>query len=215
MFANRSRPYSSQRRGGVAMLNFGVGSRSRDIRTEKKFVDMAQTTFAANTTGTIALVATIAQGASENQRVGRKIYFKSIQCHGFLQSDTATTITNARYMLVYDAQPGASLPAITDILNTANYNSFLNDANKDRFTVLRDKKYALCGNITTPSTGKEIYAINFFQRLKNLPSTFNTTTGAIGDITTGAIYCLSVGTTVAGTADGNFGLGFRVRYIDP
>lgn len=182
---------------------------------ERKFVDLANAVYACNTTGSITLIPIIAQGASESQRIGRHVTLKSIQCHGVWNVDSTATLASARYLLVYDKQPNAALPAITAILNTANYFSFLNDANKDRFIVLRDKKWVGIGNSVTPTSGKEAAPINFFLKL-NHKMTFGTGgTGLIADINTGGLYLITVGDIASGTADANISAGFRVRYVDP
>lgn len=199
------------------LANFGTGSRRR-FSYERKFVDLAAASYAANTTGSITLIPVIPQGASASQRIGKKAVLKSIQAHGLLVSDNTTLVTNGRYLLVWDRQPNAVLPAITAVLDTANYMSFTNDSNKDRFLILRDKKFAVAGNNLTAGqqTDRSIHAINFFQRLPNLETHYGTVgDGTIGDINSGALYLVTVGSTASGTADCNFQFGFRVRYIDP
>jgi len=62
-------------------------------KIETGFVDTAATVYPADTTGGVALIATIPQGTSVNQRVGKKIKLKSLQIRGFMASN-ATAIRN-------------------------------------------------------------------------------------------------------------------------
>lgn len=184
---------------------------------ETGYVDLASQVFAGNTTGTIALVATIAQGAAVTQRVGKKVLLKGVQIRGYATADTVTLTTGGVWMLVYDKRPTGALPNITDILDTANSNSFLNDANSGRFKILARRTYSLTGNVTTAGQQNDstFQMIDEYVKLKNLLMVFKAAgTGAIGDIEQGALYLVSVGPTAAGTADMNFQLGCRTRFLD-
>lgn len=179
------------------------------------YVDLAAANYNCDTTGSIALIATIAQGASVNQRVGKKIVLKSLQCRGHIRAGTTGTFSEAAILIVYDRRPQGSLPAITDILNTANSRSFNNDANSGRFQILKRIDTVLTGNSVTPATGNEIKNCDFYLDLKKRPVEFMAAgTGAIGDISEGALYVVSVGTDVAGTTAPFAPLGFRTRFID-
>lgn len=179
------------------------------------FVDLASGAYAFDTTGTIVLLATVAQGASVNQRIGKKAMWKSLQCRGTLNSGTTTTIADGAFLVVYDRRPTGSLPAITDILVTANSTSFNNDANSGRFQILKRVDFVHTGNSTTPATGGECIDGSFFLDLKNKPVVFKAAgTGAIGDIEEGALYFVSVGATVPGTAASVGTLAFRTRFQD-
>lgn len=182
---------------------------------ETGYVDLGTNQYAADTTGTITLLATIAQGTTVNQRVGKKALYRSIQCRGEVQSNAATTVAQAAMILVYDRRPTGALPAITDVLVTITSEALNNDANSGRFKILRRLDYTLIGNTTTPTTGKEAVEIDFWFRLKDLPAVFKAAgTGAIADIEEGAIYLVTVGNVAAGTAAAAFNVGFRTRFID-
>lgn len=182
---------------------------------ETGYVDLAQANYALNTTGTIALLATVAQGASVNQRVGKKIIWKSVQCRGSFYADSAAVVNDCTMLIVYDKRPTGSLPAITDILVTASSESFNNDANSGRFQILKRKDLNLIGNTTTPATGQEMKSADFYLSLKGLQGVFKAAgTGAIGDIEQGALYVVTVGSNAAGTADAIGSLAFRTRFVD-
>lgn len=182
---------------------------------ETGFVDVAFAAYNADTTGSIALLNTVAQGASVNQRVGKKIMLKSLQCHGYMQANTTATVNDFSVLVVYDKRPVGALPAITDILNSANANSFNNDANSGRFRILKRWDDVLVGNSATPSTGQEVKEADFYLNLRDLPTTFKAAgTGAIGDQEEGSLLLVTVGLAAAGTTAATLAAGFRLRFID-
>lgn len=184
-------------------------------RKEIGYVDLAASTYNCDTTGTITLLTTIAQGAGITQRVGKRVSLKSLQCKGRIYAGSAGVIAQADYIIVYDKRPTGTLPAITDVLNTASSYSFNNDANSGRFVTIKRGAFTLIGNSTTPSTGCESYDIDFYVSLKGLPQVFKAAgTGAIADIEEGALYLITVGDVVAGTTAGVLGAGFRTRFVD-
>lgn len=181
------------------------------------YVDLASATYACNTTGSITLVATIAQGASVNQRIGKKVRFKSLQVRGLVAGDSTTVRTMATLILVYDRRPTSSLPAITDVLDSVSSRSFNNDDNSGRFQIVRRWDWIILSNSATTGqqNAKTAYIINEYVDLKKLPSVFKSAgTGAIGDIEQGALYAITVGDLAAGTNDANVIVGYRTRFID-
>lgn len=187
---------------------------------ETGFVDLAVAGYNEDTTGSIALIATVAQGASVNQRVGKKIVLKSLQMHGFQQNGSTAFINDAAILIVYDKRPTGSLPSVTDILVSANSNAFNNDANSGRFRIIKRIDNTLIGPITASvatSQLTECSAVNTdaFVKLKGLPVVYKAAgTGAIGDIEEGALYVVTVGNVAAGTAAATAFLSFRTRFID-
>jgi len=204
-----NQPRTTQRRSYLNRR--GVASR------ETGYVDLASQVFNGNTTGTIALAATIPQGAAVTQRVGKKVLYKGIQIRGYAQSDNTTTVTGGTWILVYDKRPTGAMPNITDILDTVSTNSFLNDANSGRFKILARRNYSLTGNVLTAGQQNDstFQVIDEYVKLKNLQGVFKAAgTGAIGDIEEGALYLFTVGTTPTGTSDMIFQLGCRTRFLD-
>jgi len=199
-------------------MRMAQGTSSRALRLQGKetgYVDNASGNFAMDTTGTIALVNTIAQGASVNQRVGKRCLLKSLQLRGHVVSLATTTFTDGCAVLVYDRRPTGSLPAITDIFDTVSSRSFNNDSNSDRFKVLRRWDWTFTGNSTTPVTGGEAKTFDEFVDLKNLPYVAKAVgTGAIGDIAEGAIYLVTMGIDAAGTTGARLTCGTRLRFVD-
>lgn len=193
-----------------------MGLNRRGVASQESgFVDLANAAYAADTTGTITLIATVPQGASVNQRVGKKIIWKSLQIKGNVQAGTATTIADAVLLIVYDRRPTGSLPSITDVLVSANSSAFNNDANSGRFRIVRRFSNTLTGNSTTPATGMESVDMDEFVSLKGLQGVFKAAgTGAIGDIEEGALYAITVGSVAAGTTAAVVAVAYRTRFID-
>lgn len=184
------------------------------IGAEVNYVDLASATYAFDTTGSITLLATVAQGTSVNTRIGKKCMWKSIQMRGFANSGTTATYNDCAILLVYDKRPQGALPAITAILDTANARSMNNDANSPRFTILRRWDFPLVSNAGTPLGEESFRSVDSFVRV-NKPVEFAAAgTGAIGDIVVGALYLVTVGSNPAGTAAASLTAGFRTRFVD-
>lgn len=195
------------------------GAVAQAVIQEKKrnahFVDLASATYGCDTTGSITLVATIAQGASQSQRVGKKALYKSVQFRGSIYAGASGTVSDVAILLVYDREPTGLLPGITDILNTVNSKSFNNDTNSDRFKIVRRWDAVLTGNSTAPATGNEIQSFDHYVDLRNLPVLFgNLATGAIGDIKMGALYLVTCGSNALGALAPTLECGARTRFID-
>jgi len=179
---------------------------------EKNYDDLTNTGYVCDTTGTVTLVNSIAQGAGVNERIGKKAMLRSLQIRGHLVAAAAGTVIKASILIVYDKRPTGSLPAITDILVTASSFSFNNDNNSGRFQILRRMDFEVIGNNTTPTTGREAFAIDEFIKI-NRPIVFKSAgTGAIGDIEEGAVYAVTVGS--AATNAPTAALGYRTRFTE-
>lgn len=188
----------------------------RRLGQEINFVDTAAASREMSTTGAISLLATIAQGAAQTQRIGRKIVLKSIQVRGSVYTGTTTVTSKVSWIIVYDKRPTGVLPAITDILVTANSNSMTNSENVGRFQIVARKDYAMVGNTGTAGQqdSKTMYNVEKFIKIRK-PMVFKSAgNGAIGDIEQGALYIVTVGDQATGTSDCSAYLGFRTRFLD-
>lgn len=204
--SDRKRPQKVQRQARM---------QPRRINGEINYVDSALQTVAINTTGSVALVVTIPQGATQITRVGKRVFLKSIQWRGVLSVDTTTTFTQGAWLLIYDKRPTGALPVIADIFNSASPNSMNNDDNSGRFEILKREDFILVGNSATPSTGMEARNATGYLKMKRRVINYKSVnTGAITDIEEGAIYFVTIGQTAAGTADGNMSVIFRARYTE-
>jgi len=200
---------------------------------EIKAIDIAEVNYPfrdPNTATQLILLNGIQTGAGFFNRVGSRIEMKNLQINGFLGPNSAsssTTPTNLRFLIVYDRQPTGALPVISDILQdrdqagvaTTGGLSHINLDNRDRFSILRDVRWAMptntAGVLSGVSSGVgEPWTINLFFKLKGLGvhyrSSSNPTT--IADIATGALYAAWVAET--NDSDWVMEVGFRLRYDD-
>ena len=88
---------------------------------------------------------TIVQGTNEGERIGRKITVKQIAWRMAMvlpaQTDEALTSESLRLILYLDKQTNGATATVTGILETAEYQSFNNLANKSRFRILYDRMF--------------------------------------------------------------------------
>lgn len=179
------------------------------------FVDLAAASYAIDTAGTITLVATVAQGPSVNQRIGKRAAWKSLQVRGQAFNGAAASVNDCAVIFVYDKRPTGALPAITDVLNTSSAISMNNDANSGRFSILKRLDFILSGTPATTMGEDCAKSMDFFLDLKKKPVVFKAAaTGAIGDIEEGAIYMITVGSNAAGALAATLNVGIRTRFID-
>lgn len=200
-----------------ALSNAGAAPQRRVAAMSKEigYVDVANTSYAFDTTGSLVLLNTVPQGAGISQRVGKKYRMTSLQFRGYMANGTTATINDIAMLIVYDKRPTGSLPAITDILNSASANAQNKDDNvPSRFQILKRVHTQLIGNVTTPATGLEMQDADFYMSMR-LPVVCKALgTGAIGDIEEGALYLITVGNNAAGTAAAGLTGTFRVRFVD-
>ncbi len=163
----------------------------------------------------------IAQGVTEVQRVGRKCTLKSINWRfdcTLPESDAAGTPAPpdvVRVIMYLDKQANGATAAQSDILESADYQSFNNLANKSRFRTLMDRTYALnyaglgSDGAAVISNNEVVHQDSFFKKV-NIPLEFDSTTGAITEIKSNNIgVLLHSKTGVAG-----FVSKIRLRFSD-
>ncbi len=189
---------------------------------ELKFFDLdLDDTVVAAAGGITDSINKIAQGVTEVTRVGRKCTIKSIAWRyqtslgSFDAQATPQLGQELRIMMYLDKQANGATAAVTDILESADFQSFNNLANSGRFRILMDKIV----NITYPSLasdGAGVVSSNgivrggrFFKRC-NIPIEFSATTGAITEIRSNNIGVLLISNTgVVG-----FNSKIRLRFSD-
>jgi len=204
--------------GMTAGYNKGL---QRAYAKEKGYVDVGISAYALDTTGSVTLLNTVAQGAAVTQRVGKKIIMKGLQCRGQILNGSTAVSNDIAYMIVYDKRPTGSLPAVTDILVTASSLSMNNDNNAGRFRILKRCDDTLIGNesltgaVANALTESTVKGADWWLDLKSAPVTYKAAgTGAIGDIEEGALYLVTVGDNSAGTAAAALQVNFRLRFLD-
>ena len=189
----------------------------RAYKNEMGYVDVAAADYALDTTGSVTLLNTIAQGAAVTQRVGKKVVLKGLQCRGNLQNGSTANSNDVAFMIVYDKRPTGALPAVTDILTAATSQAMNNDANAGRFSIIKRYDDILIGNLTAAANYTEaaVKSCDWWLDLKSKPVVYKAAgTGAIGDIEEGALYLVTVGQVAAGTAAAAMRVAFRLRFVD-
>ncbi len=170
---------------------------------ELKFFDTVQADEASAQAGVIHSVSLnlIPQGVTESNRVGRKCSVTSIQIKGslVLPSDGASSgnATNVLRLIVYlDKQANGATAAVTDILESADVNSFRNLSNTQRFICLKDihinmNAFGAFGGTGAPVSMKRHYNFEFYKKV-DFPLEFSSTTGALTELRSNNIGLLSV-----------------------
>lgn len=194
------------------------------MQAEKKVIDLNEAAYALSAPGVLTLLNGCVAGSQNYNRIGRKILMKSLQLRLIVAASTplASVDSLCRIIIVYDKQTNGAAPTVANILqsqnitgvNSSSATDMVNLDNRDRFTILRDIVFALAGQSTTATQaiagGPTVKEINEYIRL-NLDTVFNAgTAGTIGDIQSGSLYMLTIGTVAGFAAVGST----RVRFSD-
>lgn len=185
---------------------------------ERGYTDTDFAAYNMDTTGTLTLLNIIPQGTTVNDRVGKKVKLLSIQMRGYAIANAGSAITNdVAVIFVYDRRPRGALPAITDVLETANATALNQDSNSGRFKILKRIDMFLLGSSAGGANSGSAYAqsVDCYTKLKELPyEAMAAGTGVIADINTGALYMITVGSAAAGTTAATLNATIRVRFVD-
>lgn len=200
---------------------------------ELKCLDYPATAISFLGAGTATLLFLPPQeGSGFFNRIGRRTKAKSVQISGAVyQTMTNVAFTSphmGRIMVVYDRQYNGSPPSVADILlaysNTGATSSTaydgLNQNNRDRFLVLRDRRFFLpmCGvagaasNAAMVQSGTEKTIVyNDFIKLKGLETHYKATSNpsVAGDISTGAFLIVVIW---SGGADASYTFNYATRF---
>ncbi len=210
----RSRGY--MRTGGY----YGRFARNGGKRgAELKFhdVDLDDASVANSATITDS-VNKIAQGVTESTRVGRKCTLRSINWRWRLQlpngTASASTSDTVRIIMYLDKQCNGATATAAAILESDDFQSFNNLANKSRFRTLMDRTYTINsksggGDGTTEDYGKEGIDDSFYKRV-NIPIEFDSTQGAITEIRSNNVGVLLI--SESGLC--GFASKMRLRFSD-
>lgn len=184
--------------------------------SELKYIDTAINATAAST-GTLlpasGTLVPIAVGTGPSQRIGRQVRVKSINAYLTLTKNVSDKSTDViRLILLLDTQCNGAVPTVTDILSTANVNSFRNMANSKRFVVLKDTEQTITSSTYYGTNfGPVTRQLDIFRKV-NYPIEYDQTlnTGAITTIRSNNLILLAISAydtvSVIGTV--------RIRYDD-
>lgn len=191
------------------------------------------------TNGNILVLNLMRQGAASENRVGRKVNLATLALRCMIQFATTTSaaapsaldVGCLRIAVVWDNQPGATIPNFDDIFgrttqdgsNSVSVLDPLRYQNVDRFKVLRDyyiDASSMSVNQTPVLGSASIYTkfIRDFIKLNDIESIYTGTASpmTIANISTGALYII-----FRATDTGDAGEWFiddasmaRLRYVD-
>lgn len=158
------------------------------------------------------LLNAVQVGSSNFQRIGKRIKPRALRLSGILVGtfniDTLPPNDRmqgqcARMVVVYDRQPGATLPAFNDVFRNQEADGTLSDSftaalrpgTYERFSVLRDSIVDLNPNFATASLNKpSTYSYHFDEYIKipaeKFPISYASSSSpvTVADIATGAFY---------------------------
>lgn len=190
---------------------------------ELKFHDITYSQVNVSSTGHVKdSINEIGQGVTESTRIGRKCNITSIHWRYSLKlSEGAGAATPRdgdiiRIILFVDKQANGATAAVTDILETANYQSFRNLANSGRFMILKDCQHVV--NVLTlgQNTSSTVFANSevlkefIYNKKCNIPLEFDNTTGALTELRSNNIGVL----LISKNNDINLNSKFRLRFSD-
>jgi len=185
-----------------------VSSSSARPQAELKSCDINAVTFNPSTASQPVVLNAVQQGAAFYNRIGNKINMKSLEIRCVIQPGAGVGVANAnqyiRLLIIYDNQPNGGFPTWADVMTTYNpagstesiAQSFLNINNRNRFKVFADITITLNDSDTTTVFSSSTYGIQSYSnetnvhrfiKLKGAQSVYKTSTGAIGDLATGAL----------------------------
>lgn len=179
---------------------------------EIKFIDKAISQ-AFDTTGTVTLCANMAQGIDATQRIGRMTATKSFELKLTAAVTPATGVDQrVRWLLVYDKQTNAAIPAITDILTAIDVNAMRNMDNRDRFVLLYDQ----CVDLNASAeSGSSVHISKFRYLFPPYPTVWNLNAAAsVTSISTGSFVFITIGDQAAGTTASTCVGTIRARFLD-
>ncbi|MFQ0997907.1 hypothetical protein [Gilliamella sp. CG33] len=209
----------------VGPQRFYTRGRRATAGGELKFHDISFSDAVVTNSGAIVedSLLTIAQGTTESTRIGRKLTVKAIAFRYTVQIPTTATAANTtdtiRVMMYLDKQTNGAAAAVTDILESAAYQSFNQLANTSRFTILYDKTTSLScksgsgrGTADTLSFGGHRVDPTFYKTC-NIPIEYDNvaSTGVITTMRSNNIGILAI------TASGLAGIPtalVRIRFSD-
>ncbi len=205
--AARARPSAAQ----VEAARIANGS---ELKFHDVDVDQAAADLSAGVILNSSTINIIPQNVTEKGRVGRKCNIKSVNWRGQLSLAAGSTIGSSqsvRLMVVLDKQANGAAPTVAGVLESANYQSFNNLANKGRFRTLMDRTYAMNvqaagGNGTSNDSANMLQTVEFFKAV-NIPLEFTGADGTIDEITSNNLFILMI----TGTAGSLISLDSKVR----
>ncbi len=218
--------YRKYRRYGGKGFTRNVGYYGRynaNPGRELKFFDGTRAIASATEAGVIYddSLNHIVQGVAEQQRIGRKVTITKLSMRGLVklpaQANGDDAFNRIRIIIYQDKQTNGATAAVTDLLDTADIDSFRNLENSGRFNFFYDKTItfmppnAYFDSVAAQRRVNEIGKNWRFNKDCNIPVIFNSTTGAITEMPTNNIGIMAICGTFATVAP-QFQYKWRVRF---
>jgi len=233
----KSVPYRSSSRGYLGRKRPRLIKSSKknllfkkEAGPEYKNFDLANTNVVPTllTGSTAILLNPIQAGTAGSTLTGRSCTLRSLNFKiGFKLTPTVVASmpsvisTNVRVVIIYDNACDGATPATADVFNTtANFQTPLNLANKDRFTVLSDQiqpmgvSTYLTGGVTYHNIGGVQSASGNIYKKMSLPFEGPSTAGAIAGIGRGAMFLYMFTEIASGSHNVVIDYFSRVRFTD-
>lgn len=157
----------------------------------------------------------LAQGTSQNQRIGRKIVLKSIQVRALVQFAPAAGALGSDFADVYlikDTAANKLLPVVADCWQSASPNSLLRNLDYGgRFQILKHERFQFdAGAGVSGAYDPAVRPLDWFVKVNDLVE-INSTLGAFSEFNT-CNYYIAMGSSsgFCSISAGNT----RVRYTD-
>ncbi len=197
------------------------GGRSTVITQELKFRDHQITDAIVAATGSVtASFCLVGQGTTDITRIGRKIIVRSFSLRFLV---TLPTLANQddiqdgdvlRIIVFLDRQANGANAVVTDVLETAVYNSHRNLNNEKRFFIYMDRfvplnrMVAATDGTNTNTSPQVVKQVNLYRKI-NVPVEFSGASGLIGEVTSNNLACLYISANgLCGVTDQES----RIRY---
>jgi len=206
--SNYAPPLSSVKRPGKRA--YQPRQRMGEVKGVDVSIDATGVLATTGTNGNIILLNGVPPGSASYNRIGRKVFCKSVRVFGQLEvvASPATTTSNmlgqvVRGVLVWDKQPSSgSIPTFETIFGVTAQDGTESSSvlaplrydNMDRFKVLKDMRVDLNPElaITGGSTNSVTYKKNFdeYVKLGKQETVYSGQSSpcTIADISTGALY---------------------------
>jgi len=143
---------------------YGLNEIRKLINIETKFFDTIITSTTQSTTGSITSLSQMGQGLNSTSRVGDSIRIQHIEVRGRVTISTAAVTSLVRFMIVRDLDGYGTVPAVTDVLETAvavsaplapyKFNK------RQRFSILYDEIFALAGGATADGSSTQVFTFS-------------------------------------------------------
>lgn len=175
------------------------------LNVEYKFIDSLVQSSTVSSVATVAYLSGTAEGDTNAQRDGNSILCKSIYVYLSFTKHATPTTTMIRAILLIDHNNQGAAPATLDILDENNVNAMLNKTNGERFTILRDERYAL-------DVAQDNIIVDKWYLKPECHIKYGGTSGAVGDARDQAIF-LYLLSDQPSNAPG-YAYNSRIRFID-